>query len=417
MSGLSNASRRHFLKQLSGASALALPLGASASGARSSGASLETSVPEKLPIQHVLVCINENRSFDHYYGYAPFVKNYGVPAGYTQPNGQGGTVTPQVFYSPVTPNPNHDWVTIHEEWDKGKMDGFYTANGEPAMLYYTQETLPFYYSLFPNFTLCVNYHCSLLGPTFPNRLYAGGGTSGGITTNNITAGELDWAIILDLLEDHCISWKVYGIEQPCSVSNTLESEYCDNTFQLFKRWYTDPRVTSYDESDYYSDLKNGTLPQVCFVQTDDISGEHPPYDLDYGQSLQKKLITALMNSDYWLSSAYIFTYDEAGGFFDHVAPPVLDAYGAGIRVPTWIISPYAKRAHLEPTFYEHSSILKFIERVFQLPTLASLNHQFDKRTPGGANNQAAATGATYGPPAPPRDGRKEVGDLFECFSF
>jgi phospholipase C len=164
-------------------------------------------------------------------------------------------------------------------------------------------------------------------------------------------------------------------------------------------------------------LTGGTLPQVSFVMTDDISGEHPPYDLDYGQSLQQKLIGALMQSRYWSSSAYIFTYDEAGGFFDHVKPPVLDAYGAGVRVPTWVISPHAKPAHLEPTLYEHSSILKFIERVFKLPTLASINHQFDHRTPGGANNNAAASGAVYGPPAPPRDARRDIGDLFQCFRF
>ena len=123
-----------------------------------------------------------------------------------------------------------------------------------------------------------------------------------------------------------------------------------------------------------------------------------------------------MSSMYWQSSAYVFTYDEGGGFFDHVAPPVLDAYGAGIRVPTWIISPYAKPRHLEPTPYEHSSILKFVERVFHLPTLASINHQFDQSTPGGANNNAA-NGTTLGPPAPPRDGRSDIGDVFECFNF
>jgi phospholipase C len=175
-------------------------------------------------------------------------------------------------------------------------------------------------------------------------------------------------------------------------------------------------VTAYNEFDYYADLSGGTLPQVSFVMTDDISGEHPPYDLAYGQSLQRNLIAALMESQYWSSSAYIFTYDEAGGFFDHVVPPVLDAYGAGIRVPTWVISPYAKPSHLEPTLYEHSSILKFIERVFGLPTVASINHSFDRQTPGGTNNQAA-NGAAFGPPAPPRDARTDIGDLFECFDF
>ena len=405
-------SRRDFLQMGAlGAGALGLPL-------RSASAQSELESPaQTIPIKHVLVCVNENRSFDHYYGYARFAGGYGVPTGYSQPNGLGGTVTPVPYFLPTTPNPTHDWPTIHAEWDNGKMDGFYTANGAPAMLYYTAASLPFYYSLFQNFSLCVRYHCSQLGPTFPNRLYTVGGTSGGITTNNLTAGSLNWPIILDLLEAHRITWKVYGIEQPCSVGSTTGAEYCDNIFQFFERWYTDPRVTSYNEYDYYADLTGETLPQVSFLMTDDISGEHPPYDLDYGQSLQQKLIGSLMQSRYWPSSAYIFTYDEAGGFFDHVKPPVFDAYGAGIRVPTWVISPHAKPAHQEPALYEHSSILKFIQRVFKLPTLASINHQFDRRTPGGANNNAAATGAAYGPPAPPRDGRSDIGDLFQCFRF
>ncbi len=401
-------SRRHFLKNLSylGAAGLALP----SADAQSRGT---RDAPKTIPVEHVLISVNENRSFDHYYGYAPFVGGYGVPPGYSQPDGSGRRVVPIPFSSTSTPNPAHDWGTIHSEWDNGRMDGFYTANGPTAMLYYSEPALSFYYSLFQRFSLCVGYHCSQLGSTYPNRLYSVGGTSGGITNNNLTPGTLKWPVILDLLDAHNITWKVYGIELPCSVENPLGSLYCDNIFGFFERWHNDPRVTTYNEFDYYADLFSGKLPQVSFLMTDDISGEHPPYDLNYGQSLQQRLITALMLSRYWSSSAYILTYDEAGGFFDHVSPPVLDAYGAGIRVPTWVISPHAKKRHLEPTFYEHASVLKFVERVFGLPTLASINHMFDQQTPG-ANNDAAG-GAAFGPPAPPRDSRTDIGDLFECF--
>ena len=397
-------SRREFLRQVGAGSV------AAASLTSSSAATLPT------PIHHVLLCVNENRSFDHYYGYAPFAGSAGVPANYSQPAGNGLRVAPYPLHSTTSPNPTHDWPTIHKEWDNGKMDGFFTANGLSAMPYYTAQSLPYYYSLFNNFTLCGAYFCSQLGPTYPNRLYTVGGTSGGITTNNITPGSLNWPIILDLLDAHGITWKVYGIEQSCSVSNPAQAQYCDNVFEFFSRWQADPRVIAYNEQTYYADLNAGTLPQVSFLMTDDISGEHPPYDLSYGQSLQSKLIGALMASKFWASSAYILTYDEAGGFFDHVAPPVLDAYGAGIRVPTWVISPFSKKRHIETTFYEHSSMLKFVERVFNLPTLASINHQFDHQTPGGANNNAA-NGAAFGPAAPPRDGRADVGDLFQCFQF
>jgi phospholipase C len=113
---------------------------------------------------------------------------------------------------------------------------------------------------------------------------------------------------------------------------------------------------------------------------------------------------------------YVITYDESGGFFDHVPPPQLDADGLGFRVPAWVISPFARKGHLERTLYEHSSVLKFIETVFGLPVLASVNHRFDTSTPGGPNNDGA-NGSPSGPPAPPRDGRSDIGKLMECFHF
>jgi hypothetical protein len=128
------------------------------------------------------------------------------------------------------------------------------------------------------------------------------------------------------------------------------------------------------------------------------------------------VIAKLMASSSWKSSALFLTYDEGGGFFDHVAPPQVDAYGLGFRVPTLVISPYARRGYISGQVYEHASILKFVERRFGLPTLASINHLFDKSTPGGSNNDAA-NGAASGPPAPPRDGLKQIGDFYEAFDF
>jgi phospholipase C len=125
--------------------------------------------------------------------------------------------------------------------------------------------------------------------------------------------------------------------------------------------------------------------------------EHPPADVSVGMGIQEDLITALRQSSSWESSAFLLTYDEHGGCFDHAAPPQLDAFGLGIRVPMWVISPQAKRAHIEPTVYEHSSTLKFIERLFNLPTLASVNHLFDTMTPVGSNYEAAPSGSLAGP--------------------
>jgi phospholipase C len=292
------------------------------------------------------------------------------------------------------------------------MDAFYTTGGQNTLGYYTQADLPFYYSLFNQFTLCANYFCSQLGPTYPNRLYLMSGTSGGLTNNNLTTkGQLDYPMILDLLDAHGVTWKIYNVD-----FESIESGWSDNVAQFYARWQDDPRVLA-SKQDYLHDVAAGALPQVSWIIPDDLKGwdEHPPADIRVGMNLQQELITALMKSRIWQSSAYILTYDESGGFFDHVPPPQLDAYGLGPRVPTWIISPYAKKRHLEPALYEHSSTLKFVETIFGLRTLASINHRFDNSTP--ATDNAAAGGAASGPPAPPRDGLQTIGDLTECFEF
>jgi phospholipase C len=367
-----------------------------------------------VPIKHVIVDMQENRSFDHYYGYAPWAGSFGVPVGYSQPDGNGGFVTPYHFTSLSTPDIGHSWTATHREWDGGKMDGFYTTDGIYAMGYYTEADLPFYYSLFETSTLCANYFCSQLGPTWPNRFYLAAGTSGGITTNGVWGyGVFDYPMILDLLEAAGVSWKVYNIGwDSVPYGNT------DNVFVFWKKYAHDNRTRG-SQGQYYNDLQQGTLPEVSFVIPSYARGwdEHPPADVSVGMGIQQDLVNALRQSSAWSSSAYIITYDEAGGYFDHVAPKQVDAFGLGIRVPTWVISPWAKPAHLEGTLYEHSSVLKFIERIFGLPSLASVSHQFDAGTPVGGNYQAAAPGASVGPPAPPRDGRKDIGDLMECFTF
>lgn len=372
-----------------------------------------TGARSQYPIEHVIVDCQENRSFDHYYGYAPWIGRYGVPDGYFQPDGEGGKVRPFRYPDLETPDVGHSWYAIHREWNFGQMDGFYTTDGRTALSYYTGRDIPYYYSLFDDFTLCVNYFCSLLGPTYPNRFYLVSGTSGGITTNGVYGyGVLDYPIILDLLEAGGITWKIYNIG-----FDDVPTGYSDNVFVFFKRWAYDPRTRA-SRRDYFRDLERGTLPQVSFIIPSYTNGwdEHPPANIRVGMRIQKEMISALQRSSAWSSAAYILTYDENGGYFDHVAPPQFDAYGAGMRVPTWVISPHAKKRHLESRVYEHTSILKFIEALFDLPTLAAVNHRFDEFTPGGPNNEAAS-GHRYGPAAPPRDGLEHVGNLLECFSF
>jgi phospholipase C len=294
----------------------------------------------------------------------------------------------------------------------GKMDGIYTTDGSNAMGYYNGSDLSYYYSLARNFTLCGNYFCYQLGPTTPNRLALWTATCGGNTTNSVNGGQLNWPTIVDLLDQYHISWKCYNLGTGTGSQPTAAEGY--NALAYFQKWVLDPRLYLL-EADYYRDLSAGTLPQVSFLITESLISEHPPADIQMGQQKMQQVITALMNSPVWRSSALFFTYDEGGGYFDHVAPPQVDAYGMGFRVPMLVVSPWAKRGYISGHLYEHSSVLKFIERRFGLPSLASVNHQFDTQTPG--TNNDAANGQPFGPPAPPRDGLTQIGDFYEVFNF
>ncbi|HEY0754610.1 MAG TPA: alkaline phosphatase family protein [Ktedonobacteraceae bacterium] len=409
------ASRRQSRRQiLSGASILAgagLAAGAGYQMAQRATAASALPHAHAVPIDHIIVACQENRTFDTYFGYYPRAGAFGVPTGYGQPDGNGGIVAPHHFLLPISGDPSHTWQSIHSEWDGGKMDGFYKTDGKTALGYYDGSNLRYYYALADHFTLCGHYFASVLGPTVPNRLALWAATSGGTTVDSVGLGTLDYPTIVDLLDAHHISWKCYNLGLGNGTFDDLEHF---NALALFKRWQKDARLTA-DEEDYYRDLKNGKLSQVSFLITESLISEHPPADINTGQDKMAEIINALIASSAWTRSAMFFTYDEGGGFFDHVAPPQLDAYGPGHRVPTLVISPYARRGYLSGQFYEHSSILKFIERRFALPSLASVNHQFDHATPGSNND--AAHGTATGPAFSPRDGNPRLGDFYEAFDF
>lgn len=397
-------SRRRAIRNLSILAGIGLSIDAGVFAARAVSASSQSN-----PIGHILIASQENHSFDTYFGYYPRAGAYGVPHGYSQPDGHGGTVTPHHYFFPFVWDTSHTWQDIHREWDKGAMDGFYTTDGSDALGYYDGSDLTYYYALADAFTLCGNYFCSVLGPTVPNRLALVSGTAGGNTTDTLNPGSVDWPTIVDLLDAHHVSWKCYNLG--LGLGSTLEHF---NGLMFFKRWQNDSRL-QFKEDDYYRDLQAGTLPQVSFLITEELVSEHPPNDIQMGQHKMADVINALIASSSWKSSALFLTYDEGGGLFDHVAPRQVDAYGLGMRVPTLVVSPYARRGYVSGYLYEHSSILKFIERRFGLPALASINHQFDSSTPG--TNNDAANGKPKGPPEPPRDGLKEIGDFYEAFDF
>jgi phospholipase C len=407
-------SRRTFLKK-SGAAGAAV-LGGTL-WATSPAAARARRAGRRTPIKQLIISCQENRSFDHYFGYAPQVqaKGYGPPPGYTQPDAAGGRHAPFEFTELSTPDPPHWWEAVHTQWDGGKMDGFYEmaaqypGDGNVAIGYYTARELPFYYSLFDNSALCANYFCSVLGPTWPNRFYIAAATSGGITTNGVWGfGIFSHPMILDLLDEAGITWKVYNIGfDSVPYGNT------DNVFLFWDKYQHDNRALM-PQGAFFNDARRGDLPQVSWVIPSYAHGwdEHPPADVSVGMGFQQGLIDAVRSSPQWGSSAFLLTYDEHGGFFDHVPPPQVDAYGMGVRVPLWVVSPYAKKGPvLSKKPAEHVSTLKLIERLHGLPTLASRNHQFDTATPTGGNYN------TGGAPAPPRDGLDSISDLFDLFDF
>ena len=407
-------SRRTFLEQ-AGAAGFAVAGGSLWRAASASGGSRARSAD--IPLRHIVISCQENRSFDHYFGYAPQVqaKGYGPPAGYFQPDALGGKHFPFEFTSLTTPDPPHSWDAVHLQYHEGAMDGFWQnsqdsiGDGDAAIGYYTERELPFYYGLLDDSALCANYFCSLLGPTWPNRFYMAAGTSGGITTNGVWGyGVFDYPIILDLLDEAGLSWGVYNMNwDSVPFGNT------DNVFVFWKRYAHDQRTRG-SKGSFLNDARKGQLPNVSWLISSFAHGkdEHPPADVSVGMALQEECITAVKESPQWERAAFLLTYDEHGGYFDHVAPPQIDAYGLGVRVPLWVVSPFAKQGPLESRLpADHASTLKLIEAVFGLPTLASRNHLFDTATPTGGDFQA------NGAPAPPRDGRADLSNLLDLFSF
>jgi phospholipase C len=405
-------SRRKVLQQLGALAGIGLVLDACGTSSHTGVTPTPSGSGSIESIKHIVIACQENRTFDTYFGFYPKAGSFGLPAGYSQPDGKGGKVTPHKFHLYDTKDIAHDWQTIHREWNNGKMDGFYTTDGASALGYYDRSDLPYYYGLADSFTLCGNYFCYQLGPTLPNRIALWAGTTGGITQNHkLIPGSLDYPTILDLLEDHGISWKFYNLGL-LGMGSTPEIEFI-NAMPFFKRWYREKRLHNREE-DYFNDLKAGALPQVSFIISAAFYSEHPPLNIILGEKKMESVINGLIQSPLWTSSAFFMTYDEGGGFFDHVQPPQLDAYGPGMRVPTFVISPWAKRGYISGQLYEHNSLLKFVERRFNLPSLASVNHRFDTSTPA-FNNDAAQGNA--GPPAPPRDGLAQLGDFYEAFDF
>ncbi len=398
-------------------------------------------------IDHVVVLMLENRSFDHFYGSYPGVRGFndhpgGSPGIFAQPwpASAGGRApgyllpyhldtTDVALRASIIGNvdvPDHDWRPQHESWNKGAMNAWVTtharfdhpANAPLVMGYYNRNDIPFWYSLADNFTLCDNYFCSVMGPTMPNRLYAmsatldpGGNRGGPIVTTPGLSGKgsaadylfsCSWPTMFERLQSQGVSWKAY--QQPGSSIGSLESINLGIGFNalLYFKQYKDPTSVLYRNAfasswpaNFESDVSSGNLPQVSWLIPPVISSIHPPAPPQLGSWMVARVLNALMsNPKVWAKTALFITFDENGGFFDHVKPttpppgtpgeyisPVAmssDTYGingpigSGFRVPTIAISPYSRGGWVNSDRFDHTSLLRFMETRFgvEVPNLS-----------------------------------------------
>ena len=353
--------------------------------------------PSLQSIKHIVVFMQENRSADTYFGQLNALQPaYEAEPATGNPNPIApGTIVP--FHKTTlceSSDLNHSWNGEHQAWDNGAMDGFTAANdsssanadasdptGSRTMGYYTQADLPYYYSLYNTFATGDRYFQSVLGPTFPNRFYLLAGTSFGHIQNDFPpAGGFPNKTIFELLGDAHVSWKIYDAQFPFG--------------ELFSYVAQNAKHHVRTISKYFSDARHGRLPAVSFIDPIFSGGvnaetdEHPPSNVEVGQSFAYSVVTALEQSRDWKSSALFLTYDENGGFYDHVSPPAAVAPDAispmlqpgdtvaafdqlGPRVPVVVVSPFSKAHYVSHVVHDHTSITRFIETRFNLPSLTA----------------------------------------------
>jgi len=339
-------------------------------------------------LEHIVLLMQENRSYDHYFG---LLHERGQPdseplsnKGNPNPLDPADTIEhfPQPRYC-ETDDLEHSWNDTHAEINGGAMDKFTAVNatdkdpsGSRAMGLYDDQRLPFYYWLANTFAVADQFFSSVPGPTFPNRFYYLTGTSFGHIRNDLAV--YDQKTIFELLEEAGVSWKIYMVTGQVEIFFRYVQEHAEgHVFPI---------------AQYYEDAKNGALPQVVYLESNPLgdanteSDEHPPANEQVGQRFTHDVLEALVQSPNWPNSAFILTYDEHGGYYDHVPPPAAippddippmlepgDAPGAfdrlGVRVPAVVVSPWAKPHYVSHTIYDHTSVLKLIETRFGLAAL------------------------------------------------
>ncbi len=389
-------------------------------------------------IENVVVLMMENHSFDNLLGMVPHqVTGRGHVDGLSVKNGKvtnsnptsvtppaGATVRATHATSPCqdSGHPNQDWNASHLSWNSGKNNGFVEACTDTAMWYWDKADIPFTYSLVEHFPFGQRYFCSVLAQTYPNRRFFFCGTASGLTatSNESFTTKAANGTIFNLLLKHKISWKNYVEGGTTNASPLIVPEFSTSTA-------CQSRITPINQ--FYADAKAGKLPRFSFIDPNyTTTSEENPQDIDLGEQFIAKVVDAVMHSPQWEKTALFITYDEHGGYYDHVPPPVAIApdkiapqqslanppgslEGAlnyeryGFRVPLIVVSPWAKKGYVSNIVQDHTSITAFIEHKWNLPAMSArdanahpLNDYFDfkaaafKKPPKLAAGQASPRG-------------------------
>ncbi|MBX3190805.1 MAG: alkaline phosphatase family protein [Labilithrix sp.] len=324
-------------------------------------------------IDHIVVLMMENRSFDHFLGalaldagYAGKATVEGLAGTETNPAPDGSPV--QVFkMSNFTPeDPPHGWEACHAQYNAGQNDGFVKAHvgasQDEVMGYHDRSQIPLYYWFADNFAICDSWFASVLGPTWPNRFYLHATTSKGKTSNSpFLTGAPD--TIWDRLKDKKLTFKNYA----AGATTWYVGGFVGKLLSL---------NPSAGIGEFFTAAKNGTLPSFSIIDPDYMaSDDHPSHNIQRGQAFVASVYKALADGPAWNKTLFIITYDEHGGFFDHVAPPVAvddlaDFQRQGFRVPAFVIGPTVKKGYVCKTQLEHSSVAATLKTRFDIKSLS-----------------------------------------------
>lgn len=332
-----------------------------------------------IPIDHIIVVMQENRSFDHYFQKLP---EYGQPDAEVAPantfnlDKDGKKIFLTLATTPCLGDEPHYWNKVSEQIADDKVTGFATAGGAGAMTYYDESWIPYYYALANTFAIADHYHASVASSTWPNRMYMIAGTSFGHIRNDPPPPRAEESSIFHQLEQAGESWAIFTDSKP-----SFEE-------QILPKLHTEKGDHFLTTGDFFKAAKAGKLPSYSWVTSAGRHNEHPPKNIQAGEKFVAQIIDAVMKSPNWQRTALFFTYDEHGGFYDHVPPPkaclpddiqpILESDDVpgkfdrlGFRVPMIVVSPFAKRHYVSHTVYDHTSILRFVQARFNLPAMTA----------------------------------------------